>query len=174
MERKHSSPSRPHARRAEAPSVANADPAHRSRSGLWLRTVPRRAARAVRRVLVVDDDPLILRLVVRVLENEGCQVVTAQDAEQALQILRAGAHEFSLLLSDVGLPGLSGVELVRLAGAIEPAMPTLLMSGESKDSLIVRGVLGPGSELLAKPFSATTLLAKLEQILEPTWHTLQG
>jgi DNA-binding response OmpR family regulator len=73
-----------------------------------------------------------------------------------------------MLLSDVDLPGLSGVELARWAGSIQPIVPALLMSTAGKDYLVDRGVLSPDSELLSKPFTLSTLLAKIEQVLEPT------
>ncbi|HVY31955.1 MAG TPA: response regulator [Polyangiaceae bacterium] len=125
-------------------------------------------------VLVVDDEPLLLGVVARALASEGYKVVTAPDAERALELLTRRGGEFSMLLSDVGLPGLSGAELVRRARAIEPALPALLMSADSKEALVRRGVLSADTELLSKPFAVPTLLAKVEQLLEPTSHTFQG
>lgn len=65
---------------------------------------------AAARILVVDDEPTILSLVRRVLVRAGYHVDTAVDGHQALELLRQ--HRYDLLLSDVYMPGLSGMELL--------------------------------------------------------------
>lgn len=138
----------------------------RAHSGFQRRVTPR--------ILVVDDDPLMLSFVVRALVSESYEVVEARDAETALQLLQARGADFSLLLSDVGLPGLSGPELLERAAFLEPTLPALLMSASSKDWLVRQGLLGPDQELLSKPFSLGTLLANVERVLEAATHTLQA
>jgi CheY-like chemotaxis protein len=73
----------------------------------------------------------------------------------------------SLLLSDVQMPGASGVELLRRARMLMPELPALLMSASDKDSLAQEGILVGDTFLYQKPFAIADLLAKLEELLQP-------
>ncbi len=113
-------------------------------------------------VLLVEDEPEVLRVVQAFLSGWGCRVVTCSHAQAALDAL-AGADRFDLLLSDVVLgPGLRGTELAQRARAHRPGLPVLLMSGYAADADAPAGV-----PLLRKPFTR-------EQLAQAMADTLAG
>jgi CheY-like chemotaxis protein len=112
-------------------------------------------------LLVVDDEPLIRSFIRRALNNRGYGVLEAGSAEDALEILKAKRATISLLLSDVGLPGASGAELVRRAHLLVPGLPAVLMSASNPAVLAQCGVIENDTYLLQKPFDISDLLAKI-------------
>ena len=116
-------------------------------------------------ILVVDDEPLIRGSVARALNRKGYWVIEADSAGRALEHLMIRHQAPTLLVSDVGLPGVSGAELVRQAKLLNPTLPTLLISATSKQSLVREGVIDEATDLLQKPFSSAELFAKLEKLL---------
>jgi two-component system cell cycle sensor histidine kinase/response regulator CckA len=118
-----------------------------------------------RRVLVVDDEPLIRLFVARALTTSGYDVIEADSAERAMELLETEGDSLSLLLSDVGLPGASGPELVEHARKSFPSLPTQLMSATPKAWLVGECVLPPTTDLLQKPFKVVELFQRLEQLL---------
>ncbi len=110
-------------------------------------------------ILVVEDEPLVRRTVVLVLERTGYRTVTAGDGEEALALLRQPGHGVELVLTDVVMPRMGGVELARAVRASYP-LPVLFMSGfhESQVELAAEQVLG-------KPFTADQLVSAVELAL---------
>lgn len=107
------------------------------------------------RVLLVDDDPAVLDVMTRVLEGGGYRVVPAKDAEQALAL--AAEHEPQVLVTDIGLPGMSGRELAARLGAERSDLSTILVSGNPPR---------PGDRnFIAKPFAPSALLRKVGEAL---------
>lgn len=139
----------------------------RAQSGIYTRSTAEHLVKGARSVLVVDDEPLIRHVIVKLLETAGYPSLTAASAEEALEKLHEH-EEIALLLSDVGLPGLSGPELVRRTRLLYPRLPSLLMSATPKEALLEAFVLEPDTFLLPKPFEASALLAKLSELLPST------
>ena len=109
------------------------------------------------RVLVVDDDAFLRRLLCRYLAAQGHETVEAGDGNEALRV--ASQHSFDLVITDWAMPGLNGGELVaRLRDQQYPAA-YLIMSGESRADQQVSGI-----PFLAKPFAPAGLLAALERL----------
>ena len=79
------------------------------------------------RVLIVDDEPLILQLLLRELGREGFDVATVESAEAALELLSTSS--FDVIVADLRLPQMSGLELCELARRAYPMMLRILMSG---------------------------------------------
>jgi PAS domain S-box-containing protein len=108
------------------------------------------------RILVVEDEPAVRTLVGRVLERAGFSVVPAADGAEALRAFDADATAVDLVLTDIVMPGMSGIELVRELRLRRPGLRVLLMSGYTEDSV------GHGQgrlELLAKPFTEDQLIS---------------
>jgi CheY-like chemotaxis protein len=114
------------------------------------------AAEGRARVLAVDDDPLVLRFVAATLEGAGYQVQAAAGGAEALRLYTTATVPFHLVLTDVVMPHIDGVELARRLRAHDPAVALLFLSGEVPAAPLVEG-LGP-IELLPKPFRAETLV----------------
>jgi CheY-like chemotaxis protein len=136
-----------------------------SRSGTFVRGSDFATSAPPRTLLVVDDEPMIRSFIRRALNDRGYGVLEAGSAEDAFEILNARRSKISLLLTDVGLPGASGAELVRRARLIQPGLPALLMSASNPAVLAQLGVIENDTYLLQKPFDISDLLAKVEHEL---------
>lgn len=145
----------------------------RRESGIYAQADELPSTAAARTVLVVDDEALVRTFVARALKKKGNIVVEADCAERAVEILQAHQQSISLLLSDVGLPGLSGAELVRHASLLIPGLPTLLMSATPKEALVCAGLIATDTYLLEKPFAIADLLAKVEELQNSRSYQLQ-
>jgi DNA-binding NtrC family response regulator len=118
---------------------------------------------AMQRILVVDDEASLLMTLVANLELEGFEVAEAKNAEQALAELRT--REFDLVLSDIRMPGMSGVDLCRAIHKAKPELPVVLMTAFSVES-VVRDAVNEGALLvLPKPFAIEQLVRILVSAL---------
>jgi two-component system cell cycle sensor histidine kinase/response regulator CckA len=123
---------------------------------------PPSAADAPQRVLLVEDEVAVRELVERILRRAGFEVTTAADALMAIRTA-AEAGPFDLLVSDVVMPGMNGLELARELRATRPDLRVLLISGYTEEAV---GRVGPdGLDLLSKPFTADELLDRIRQVL---------
>jgi two-component system cell cycle sensor histidine kinase/response regulator CckA len=113
-------------------------------------------------ILVVDDEPSIRRFAARALLEEGFPVREAADGAQALEMVHAGG--VSVLVSDVVMPRLNGVQLMEALARSHPQLPVLLMSGYAAPELEGMGIAAPCG-LLTKPFSAEQLVEEVRRCL---------
>jgi CheY-like chemotaxis protein len=116
-------------------------------------------------ILLVEDDDGVRRLTCRMLEQYGYQVMPAADGAEALQLLSGLVPGVDAVVSDVVMPGIGGMELIRELRARWPELPVLFLSGYPGED--VSGELLPGSRqaFLQKPFSPDALAAALEDLL---------
>jgi CheY-like chemotaxis protein len=131
-------------------------------SGSWKVHRPKRSAS----ILIIEDDELLRPVVARVLRRNGYDVVEAGNGTEAEERALARDLAFDLLLVDVGLPGMSGPEVVERLQQRWPGVKVLFVSGFGRTALAERG-LGPGPHLLEKPFSPIALLERVEAMLAP-------
>jgi CheY-like chemotaxis protein len=113
------------------------------------------AAASRRKVLVVDDEALVRMATVEMVSECGLAVDEAGDGAEALQRL-ADDPEIDVLLTDLGLPGMPGAELIRQARAMRPALAIVVASGYSRDGTVDAGI-PQDAEYLSKPFDAAQL-----------------
>ncbi len=119
------------------------------------------------RVLVVDDDPMILNLVSATLERAGYRVQTVGGGEEALKAhAAAGRDPFRLVLTDVLMPRLGGVELARRLLGRDAQTRVLFMSGQASAHGSPADLAGHGFELLTKPFRPEGLLRAVRTALD--------
>jgi PAS domain S-box-containing protein len=119
-------------------------------------------------ILVVEDDPHVRALTVRMLERLGYRVHVAGDGPEALKCLEQQAH-VDLLFTDIVLPhGMNGVELSKIVRSLRPELPVLYTSGYTENALIHHGRLDAGVQLLEKPFTRAQLAAHICQALSGT------
>lgn len=117
------------------------------------------------KILVIEDEPDILEVIQYNLEREGCKVLVCRDGEQGLSRMRTDDPD--LVILDLMLPGMDGVELCRRAKAdpVTRAIPILMVTAKSEESDVVLG-LGLGAEdYLSKPFSPRELIARVKVVL---------
>ena len=116
-------------------------------------------------VLVVEDEDAIRAVVERILRQSHYEVLTAAHADDALTLARDHAS-IDVLLTDVIMPGMSGRELATELRSVLPNVKVLYMSGYALPALATQGTLDADVDLVEKPFSATTLLRALRQVLD--------
>jgi signal transduction histidine kinase/CheY-like chemotaxis protein len=116
-------------------------------------------------VLVAEDEPGILRFMRRTLEQSGCTVVGGPSAEAALEALGQGNTVPDLLVTDIVMPGLSGVELAEELRTRHPGLAVLFVSAYTSDALKQRGIASLGAYLLQKPFTVQELLEQAARAL---------
>jgi two-component system response regulator HydG len=114
---------------------------------------------SAQRILVVDDEaPLLLTLVAN-LELEGFDVMEAKNAEQALALL--ASHTFDVVLSDIRMPGMNGVDLCRAIHRMKPEIPVILMTAFTAEGLVRDAVSEGALMVIPKPFAIEHLLRML-------------
>lgn len=119
-----------------------------------------------KRILVVDDQPLVLRVTSRMLRRLGWQVWEANSGAEALVRFQANPGQISVALVDMNMPEMSGGELVTEMRKIDPNQPVLLMSGFEPTQAASRISQQPHTSFLAKPFFQKQLLESLELVLD--------
>jgi CheY-like chemotaxis protein len=111
-------------------------------------------------ILVAEDEPEVRRFVTRVLTGHGYTVLEASNGREALQIATSHAGPIDLLLSDVVMPELGGLELAEAVRKLHPSTRVAHMSGYSQR------VLGPESDqVIEKPFTASSLVRHVREVL---------
>ena len=106
---------------------------------------------ALRKILVVDDDPVIGRSFDRVLAGKGYAVVHAESGEEALS--KIAAEEYDVVVTDIRMPGMDGIEVAERTRANRPWTPVVIITGYGSDDNEVRAKAAGVSEFLRKPLS---------------------
>jgi CheY-like chemotaxis protein len=117
-------------------------------------------------VLVAEDELLVRQLACALLREEGYQVLEASDGLGALELARRHVGPIDLLLTDVTMPHMGGVELAREMQRMFPALSVLYMSGHSEDTLLRQGLARREAHFLPKPFSGSVLAGTVRRMLQ--------
>jgi two-component system, cell cycle sensor histidine kinase and response regulator CckA len=112
-------------------------------------------------VLLVDDDPDVRACVGELLMTGGFAILEAADGEKALRIAES-LRPFEILVTDINMPGIDGLELARRVRALRPAIGVLYMSGVPAHE--VAAVDLTGAVFLPKPFDADVLLERVRDV----------
>ena len=116
-------------------------------------------------VLIVDDDPLILRVVATVLDLEAYEVITAASAEAAMKVLPEQAVD--VVVTDVMMPGMDGYQLCEWIRG-EPAtarLPVIMLTARDDDGARVHSREAGGDAHVSKPFSPLDLIETIDRLL---------
>lgn len=125
---------------------------------------PKEASRG-ETILVVEDESTLRRLLCLSLERRGYKVFAARDGEEAMEIFRKQPGAINLIVSDVMMPHIDGIELKRKAAALRPDMKFLFMSGYSEEVIEQLQTLAQGCAFLEKPFLPQELTTKVQALL---------
>jgi CheY-like chemotaxis protein len=112
-------------------------------------------------VLVVEDDPALRTLMVRTLSAKGYRTLEASDGIEALERLAADP-DIELVVTDIVMPRMNGVELMQALSTTAPDLPVILMSGYATGALAELGINAPCA-ILPKPFPAERLLQEVQR-----------
>jgi CheY-like chemotaxis protein len=116
------------------------------------------------KVLVVDDEPEVRKLVAAMLTRNGYRVLSADSGENALRLFSNNA-DTDLLLTDVVAPGMSGPMIADQIAGLKPDIKVLFMSGYDSTQVVQRYVVEKGYSLLVKPFTMEQLESKVRAVL---------
>jgi two-component system cell cycle response regulator CpdR len=116
-------------------------------------------------ILLADDDEATRDLVKRALETEGHSVEITQDGSEALERLTSAPAAFNVLVSDVHMPGIDGVELAGRAIAAAPGLKLLLMSGFAEELDRAQALKSPNLSVITKPFTLDQIRAAVRTLL---------
>src|SRR5262245_51112503 len=121
------------------------------------------AAAAVVRVLVIDDDERVIRLVGAQIERRGWQCVSATDGPRGFALAADGT--FDAVLVDLGLPGMDGLSVVRELHRVSPATPIVVLTGAATADNAIRCMRHGALDFVTKPFHLKTLDEALDRAL---------
>src|SRR5690606_4968290 len=117
-------------------------------------------------LLLVDDDAAVRGLGVRVLERHGYRVLPASSAVEAMRIADTHEGSIDLVLTDIMMPDIDGLELARRLSARFPTMKVLFMSGYTADTVARDGLLAPDVKVIEKPYNPTGLVRTVREVLD--------
>lgn len=117
-------------------------------------------------ILVVEDEPAILRMTTLALQKKGYNVLGAATVAEAIQFARRQGNEIQLLITDVIMPEMNGRDLAEHLQTIIPKLRCLFMSGYTADVIAHHGVLNTGVNFIQKPFSLKDLTTKIREVIE--------
>ena len=120
--------------------------------------------RASEHILVVDDEPGIRQIIARILLDEGFSVHQAGDGLDALELINGAEVAMDVVVSDIVMPRLNGVELLQELSRTRPGLPIILISGFGTEELTRRGIAVPCA-VLPKPFPPERLIAEVRRCI---------
>jgi PAS domain S-box-containing protein len=116
-------------------------------------------------LLVVEDEEIVRNLMKRILERAGYRVLIASDGEEALARFREN-NDISLVLSDLVMPGKTGIEILEEIRSLKPDMKVIFISGYTRDIIHIKGVREDKIDLITKPILNKELLQKIREALD--------
>jgi DNA-binding response OmpR family regulator len=119
------------------------------------------------RILVVDDEPKICHLIEQILKREGYQVDVSFSGIEALQMI--GSFDYHLLLTDLEMPGVDGLELIRKAKEQDPEIRTIMVTGHTTVETAVQSLRHGFDDYIKKPFN----ILELKKVVKRTLYTHQ-
>jgi PAS domain S-box-containing protein len=115
-------------------------------------------------VLVIEDEDSVRGLVVEVLHDLGYRALEARDGPSGLKVLQS-RERIDLLVSDIGLPGMNGRQVVEAARTTRPDLKVLFITGYAENAAMSHGFLEPGMEMVTKPFAVDALAARIREMI---------
>ena len=127
-----------------------------------------RPSRQAQTVLVVEDEEIVRELVCAVLSDEGYDVLCAPNGAEGLRMSDTHPGKIALMITDVVMPQMGGLELAREVSARRPETRVLYVSGYSEDDISEQGIMAADLEFLDKPFTPQALVRKVRAVLNPS------
>ncbi|MDD2736562.1 MAG: response regulator [Desulfuromonadaceae bacterium] len=121
-------------------------------------------------ILLVDDEPAILKMMSLVLSDIGFRVLAASSPAEAICVAKEHAGEIQLLLTDVVMPGMNGVDLAKELNILYPEIKQLFMSGYTGDAIVGQNGVDCNINFIQKPFTLPDLATKARAVLDGVCH----
>lgn len=115
------------------------------------------------KILVVDDDKEIAKLLSIYIKNEGYTPVLAYDGRHALSILKAD-HQIDLMILDIMMPGLNGIQVLKIVRR-HSNLPVIILSAKATDMDKIKGLIGGADDYVTKPFNPIEVMARIKSVL---------
>ena len=119
------------------------------------------------RILVVDDDPIVLKLVSVSLQQEGYEVLTASSGQETFQLLNENEEGPNLIILDIKMPEMDGLEVCQHVRTFSD-VPIIMLTALKQDGDVVRSITNGADDYITKPFSVDVLLARVQAVLRRT------
>jgi cyclic di-GMP phosphodiesterase len=116
------------------------------------------------RVLVIDDEPIIRDLIAEILADAGYELVSAENAEQGLDLL--AGNRVDVVVSDIIMPGLTGIQLLAEVRKVRPSLPVVLVTGAGTHAMLADALAGGADGFVMKPFSHGELVHAVTRAVE--------
>jgi CheY-like chemotaxis protein len=117
-------------------------------------------------ILVVEDEKTVCEITVKILSDCGYNIIMTKNGEEALALWEKNKNQVDLLLTDIVLPGISGLKLAQRLLASKPELKVIYMSGYSEDVIAHYGSLDNDISLIQKPFTSMILTKKVREVLK--------
>lgn len=117
-------------------------------------------------ILLVEDDDAVRAVARRALSRQGFEVIAAGGGHEALRLVEERGEAIGLLLTDIMMPGMNGVEVASRVTRALPGVHVVYMSGYADQDLVRQGLLEPESRFIQKPFTPQELADLVRSILE--------
>jgi DNA-binding NtrC family response regulator len=119
----------------------------------------------MRTILVVDDEPMALKLVQTILEKRGFEVLVSTSAKKALELFEKDREKIELLISDIVMPEMDGTQLASKLVSVNPDLPVLFMSGFVTENEVADTSAIAQFAFIRKPFRPATLVQAVQKML---------
>ena len=116
------------------------------------------------RILVTDDEELILQLCRRILVKKGYEVEIASSGIRALEVFQQGS--FDILLTDIKMPGMNGLQLIEEARKHQPGIATMVITGHGSFDTAIESLKLGVMAFIVKPFTPDTLVSSVQSVIE--------
>jgi len=119
-------------------------------------------------ILIVEDDLEIRILLAEVFRINNFEVYQAHDGQDAIRVFRENQDKISVMVTDLGLPNLGGVELIEMIRAMKPSMKIIGSSGYGRANVREEVLKAGGDQFIAKPYITSDLIRTVRNLLEPS------
>ncbi|MDW7645290.1 MAG: response regulator [Desulfuromonadales bacterium] len=121
-------------------------------------------------ILIVDDEQVIRSGLQKVLERDGQRVTVASCGQQALASLQE--HAFDLVITDLKMPGMSGLEVLKTIRRLQPEVPVLIVTGYATAEMATEALVSGAFDFLSKPFTPGQILYQAKRAVD--WRRTQN